>query len=97
MKEKAQDPLAARSTSRPIFASVMGYRRSLVDTCKNSSVLVVSTLVAFMYLLCFCPQERLGTRLAAELTTWQLASYPVSLVESLAPADRGHTHYSTWS
>ena len=54
MKEKAQDPLAARSTSRPIFASVMGYRRSLVDTCKSSSVLVVSTLVAFMYLLCFC-------------------------------------------
>ena len=54
MKEKAQDPLPARSTSRPIFASVMGYRRSLVDTCKNSSVLVVSTLVAFMYLLCFC-------------------------------------------
>ena len=53
MKEKAQDPLAARSTSRPIFASVMGYsyRRSLVDTCKSSSVLVVSTLVAFM---CFC-------------------------------------------
>ena len=40
--------------SRPIFASVMGYRRSLVDTCKSSSVLVVSTLVAFMYLLCFC-------------------------------------------
>ena len=54
MKEKAQDPLAARLTSRPIFASVMGYRRSLVDTCKSSSVLVVSTLVAFMYLLCFC-------------------------------------------
>ena len=54
MKEKAQDPLTARSTSRPIFASVMGYRRSLVDTCKSSSVLVVSTLVAFMYLLCFC-------------------------------------------
>ena len=56
MKEKAQDPLAARSTSRPIFASVMGYRRSLVDTCKSSSLLVVSTLVAFMYLLCFCYQ-----------------------------------------
>ena len=54
MKEKAQDPLAARSNSRPIFASVMGYRRSLVDTCESSSVLVVSTLVAFMYLLCFC-------------------------------------------
>ena len=57
VKEKAQDPLAARSTwPRPIFASVMGYRRSLVDTksCKSSSVLVVSTLVAFMYLLCFC-------------------------------------------
>ena len=54
MKEKAQDPLAARSTSRPIFASVMDYRRSLVDTCKSSSVLVVSTLVAFMHLLCFC-------------------------------------------
>ena len=53
MKEKAQDPLVARSTSRPIFASVMGYRRSLVDTCKSSSVLVVSTLAAFMYLLCF--------------------------------------------
>ena len=54
MKEKAQDPLAAKSTSRPIFASVMGYRRSLVDTCKSSSVLVVSTLV---YLLCFCYQQ----------------------------------------
>ena len=57
VKEKAQDPLAARSTSRPIFASVIGYRRSLVDTCKSSSVLnmlVVSTVVAFMYLLCFC-------------------------------------------
>ena len=56
MKEKAQDPLAARSTSRPIFVYVMGYRRSLADTCKlkSSSVLVVSTLVAFMYLLCFC-------------------------------------------
>ena len=56
-KEKAQDPLAARSTSRPMFASVMGYRSkklSLVDTCKSSSVLVVSTLVAFMHLLCFC-------------------------------------------
>ena len=46
MKEKAQYPLAARSTSRSIFASVMGYRRiSLADTCKNSSVLIVSTLV----------------------------------------------------
>ena len=54
VKEKAQDPLTARATSRPIFACVMGYRRSLVDTCKSSSVLVVSTLVAFMYLLCFC-------------------------------------------
>ena len=51
MKEK---PKASRSTSRPIFASVMGYRRNLIDTCKSSSVLVVSTLVAFMYLLCFC-------------------------------------------
>ena len=57
VKEKAQDPLATRSTSRPIFASVMGYRRSLVDTCKSSSVLVVSTLVAFMYLLCFYLQQ----------------------------------------
>ena len=61
MKEKAQDPLAARSTSRPIFASVMGYRRSLVETCKSSSVLVVSTLVAFMYFVvflpCFCYQQ----------------------------------------
>ena len=53
VKENAQDPLAARSTSRPICASGMGYRRSLVDTCKSSSVLVVSTLVAFMYLLFF--------------------------------------------
>ena len=53
MKEKAQDPLAARSTSRPIFASVMGYRRSLVDTCKSSSVLVVSTLVVFMHFVVF--------------------------------------------
>ena len=25
-----------------------------------------------------------------------LASYPVSLVESLAPADRGHAHFTTW-
>ena len=40
MKEKAQYPLAARSTSRPIFAPVMGYK-SLVDTCKSSSVLIV--------------------------------------------------------
>ena len=46
MKEKAQDPLVTRSTSRPIFTSVMGYRRSLVDTCKSSTVLVMSTLVA---------------------------------------------------
>ena len=30
------------SSSRPIFASVMGYRRSLVDSCKCSSMLVVS-------------------------------------------------------
>ena len=48
-----EDPLAARSTSRLVFASVMGYKRSLVDTCKSSSVLVVSTLVAFMYLFVF--------------------------------------------
>ena len=41
MKEKAQGSLVARLTSRPIFASVMGYRRCLVDTCKSSSVLVV--------------------------------------------------------
>ena len=26
-----------------------------------------------------------------------VASYPVSLVESLAPADRGHAHFTTWS
>ena len=25
-----------------------------------------------------------------------LASFPVSLVESLAPADRGHAHFTTW-
>ena len=49
--------LVARSTSRPIFASVMGYRRSLVDTCKNSSVLVVSTLVFVVFLPCFCYQH----------------------------------------
>ena len=49
MKEKAQDPLAARSTSRQILASVMGYRRSLVDTCKSSSVLVVSLVIS-----CIC-------------------------------------------
>ena len=54
MNEKAQDPLVARSTSRSIFVFVMGYRRSLVDTCKSSSVLVMSTLVAFMYSLCVC-------------------------------------------
>ena len=53
-RESPRPPGCARSTSRPIFASVMGYRRSLVDTCESSSVLVVSTLVAFMYLLCFC-------------------------------------------
>ena len=59
MKEKAQDPLAARSTSRPIFASVMGYRRSLADTYKSSSVLVVSTLVVFMCLCCVFVINRL--------------------------------------
>ena len=49
--EKVQDPLVARSTSRPIFASVIGYRRSSVDTIVRVVVcwLVVSTLVAFMY------------------------------------------------
>ena len=25
-----------------------------------------------------------------------LASFPISLVESLAPADRGHAHFTTW-
>ena len=39
VKEKAQDPLVAdQLTSRPIFASVMGYRRNLVDTCKSTVI-----------------------------------------------------------
>ena len=51
MKKKAQDPLVARPTSRPTFALLMGYRRRLLDTCKSSSVLVVSTFVAFIFSL----------------------------------------------
>ena len=31
----------------------MGHQSSLVDTCKSSRVLVVSPIVAFMFLLCF--------------------------------------------
>ena len=54
VKKKAQDPLVARPASRPTFALLMGYRRRLVDTCKSSSVLVASTLVVFMFSLCYC-------------------------------------------
>ena len=53
MKKNAQDPLVARPASRPTFASLMGYKTSLVDTCKSSNVLIVSTLVVFMFSLCF--------------------------------------------
>ena len=53
VKKKAQDPLVARPTSRPTFASLMGYKRSLVDTCKSSNVLIVSTLVVFVLLAMF--------------------------------------------
>ena len=49
MKEKSQDPLAARSTSRPIFCLCNGLQ-------KSSSVLVVSTLVAFTYLFSLVPR-----------------------------------------
>ena len=36
----------------PTFASPKGYKSSLVDSCKSSSgVLLVSPLVAFMFLL----------------------------------------------
>ena len=49
MKEKAQDPLVARQTD---FCLSDGLQKN--DTCKSSSVLVVSTLVAFMFSLCFC-------------------------------------------
>ena len=51
MKEKAQDPPGGQINLQADFCLCNG---SLVDTCKSSSVLVVSTLVAFMYLLCFC-------------------------------------------
>ena len=30
------------------------------------------------------------------MATVMLASFPVSLVESLAPADRGHAHFPMW-
>ena len=33
----------------PTFASPKGYKSSLVDSCKSSSVLSVSPLVAFMF------------------------------------------------
>ena len=33
----------------PTFASLMGHKSSLVDTCKSSRVLVVSPIVAFMF------------------------------------------------
>ena len=35
----------------PTFASLMGHKSSLVDTCKSSRVLVVFPIVAFMSLL----------------------------------------------
>ena len=41
----------------PTFASPKGYKSSLVDSCKSSSVLLVSPLVAFMFSLCFCYQQ----------------------------------------
>ena len=86
MKEKAQDPLAARSTSRPIFASVMGYRRSLVDTCKSSSVFVVSTLVAFMYLLCFCLVFAINRLCNDELSLLHIMTYVMT-----------HDHVVKWA
>ena len=33
----------------PTFASLMGHKSSLVDTCKSSRVLVVSPTVAFVF------------------------------------------------
>ena len=41
----------------PTFASPKGYKSSPVDSCKSSSVLLVSPLVAFMFSLCFCYQQ----------------------------------------
>ena len=71
MKEKAQDPLAARSTSRPIFASVMGHRRSLVDTCKSSSVLVVSYSCSLHVFVCVFAINRLcNDELSTVCTLW---------------------------
>ena len=37
----------------PTFASPKGYKSSLVDSCKSSSVLLVSPLVAFMFFAVF--------------------------------------------
>ena len=41
----------------PTFASPKGYKSSPVDSCKSSSVLLVSPVVAFMFSLCFCYQQ----------------------------------------
>ena len=35
------------------LSMLMGYKRSLVDTCKSSNVLIVSTLVVFVLLAMF--------------------------------------------
>ena len=43
----------SRPNSRPTFASLMGYRRRLVDTCKSSSVYSCSFHVFIVFLLCF--------------------------------------------
>ena len=48
-EKESPRPLVARSASRPTFASLMGYKRSLVDTCKSSSFHVFVVLLAIFF------------------------------------------------
>ena len=48
MKEQVQDLDRQAIVMLPTFASLLGHKNSLVDTCKSSRVLAVSPIVAFM-------------------------------------------------
>ena len=48
-RESPRPGLTDHIVMLPTFASPKGYKSSLVDSCKSSSVLLVSPLVAFMF------------------------------------------------
>ena len=54
MKEQVQDPDWQAIVKLLTFASLMGHKSNLVDTCKSSRVLVVSPIATFMlYIVVF--------------------------------------------